>query len=69
MKLNNTNNLETNDINNQVPDNKFSKSEDILLNLNDSKVIEKELEKFLNSIESLIRDNFLKKEYYENSQD
>lgn len=69
MKLNNTNNLETNDINNQVPDNKFSKSEDILLNLKDSEVIEKELEELLKSIETLIRDNFLKKEYYENLAD
>jgi hypothetical protein len=69
MKLNDTNNLETNSTNNQTPDNKFSKSEDILLNLKKSKAIEKELENLLNSIESLIRDNFLKKEYYENLPD
>lgn len=69
MKLNNTNNLETNGANNQISDNKFSKSEDILLSLKNPKIIEKELEKLLNSIESLIRNNFLKKEYYENLQD
>lgn len=69
MKLNDTNNLDTSSTNNQTSDNKFSKSEDILLNLKNSKAIEKELENLLNSIESLIRDNFLKKEYYENLPD
>jgi hypothetical protein len=69
MELNNTNNLETNGTSNQIPDNKFSKSEDILLNLKNSKVIEIELESLLNSIEKLVEDNFLKKEFYENLPD
>ena len=69
MKLDNTNNPEANETNNQLSDNKFSKSEDILLNLKTSKVIEKELESLLNSIEKLVEDNFLKKEFYENLPD
>ena len=69
MKLDNTNNPEANETNNQLSDNKFSKSEDILLNLKNSKVVEKELESLLNSIENLVKDNFLKKEFYENLPD